>query len=348
MSRLLIIAAALSATVTTAHADTLLVLNKAEATVSLLNPISGKELARLPTGVGPHEVAVSPDGRQALITNYGSGGDKGEPGHSLTLIDISAAKTLRTISLLPFQRPHGIQWLQRDLVLVTAERQKALLLVNPLTGAVTPISTGQNTSHMVAVTPDGSRAFVANIGSGNVSVIDVKLRRVLATVATGKGAEGIAVTPDGREVWVSNRDSDTLSILDARQPKLLATLACAKFPIRVQITPDGQHALVSNAKSAELAVFDVASRKELRRIRFTDDATSDQQGRMFSADFAAGSVPIGILIPPEGPLAYVAHTNADIISVIDYRQGKVLNRFTAGKEPDGLGWSMLTVSGPTP
>ncbi len=327
-----------------AQADTLIVLNKAEASASLLNPITGKELARLKTGVGPHEVAVSPDGRHALVGNYGSK----EPGHSLTLIDISAAKVLRTISLLPFQRPHGIQWLPDDRVLVTSETHKALLQVNVRTGAVTPITTGQQTSHMVATTPDGSRAFVANIGSGNVSVIDLALRRVLATVATGKGAEGIAVTPDGREVWVTNRDSDTISILDARQPKVLASVASGKFPIRVQISPDGRHALVSNAKSAELAVFDVATRKELRRIRFADAAATDRNGRMFDASFASGSVPIGILIAPEGPLAYVAHANADGVSVVDYVQGKVVNRFKTGKEPDGLGWSMLTVSAPTP
>ena len=323
-----------------ASADTLIVLNKAEATASLIDPSSGKELARLPTGIGPHEVAVAPDGRHALISNYGFK----EPGNSLTLIDISQARAVRTFSLGQFQRPHGILWLQPDLVAVTAEAQQSLLLLTVSTGHITPITTGQQVSHMVAVTPNGERAFVANIGSGSVSAIDLRERKVLATIATGKGAEGIAVTPDGKEIWVSNRDANTLTVLDANTLALRATLNSGNFPIRVQISPDGRHALVSNAKSSELAVFDVASRKELRRIKFTDAADADQQGRLLGKAFAAGSVPVGILIPPEGPLAYVAHTNADKISVVNYLTGAVVKSISAGKEPDGLGWSMLVVS----
>lgn len=322
-------------------ADTLIVLNKAEASASLLSPKTGAELARLPTGIGPHEVAVAPDGRHALISNYGFK----DAGNSLTLIDISAARVVKTISLGNFQRPHGLQWLQPDQVLVTAEAQQALLLLTVSTGAVTPISTGQQLSHMVAATPTGDRAFVANIGSGSVSVIDLQTRKLVANVATGKGAEGIAVSPDGKEVWITNRDADTLTVLDSKTLKVRATIACGKFPIRVQFSPDGSRALVSNAKSAELAIFDVGSRKELHRLRFEEAAASDQGGRLLGKDFAAGSVPIGILVPPEGTLAYVAHANADFISVIDYQQGTLRKRLTAGKEPDGLGWSMLTVSG---
>lgn len=323
-----------------ASADTLIVLNKAEATASLIDPNSGKELARLPTGIGPHEVAVAPDGRHALISNYGFK----EPGNSLTLIDISQARAVRTFSLGKFQRPHGILWLQPDLVAVTAEAQQSLLLLTVSTGNITPIATGQQVSHMVAVSPNGERAFVANIGSGSVSAVDLRERKLLRNVVTGKGAEGIAVTPDGKEVWISNREDNSLTVLDAKTLAVRATLACGVFPIRVQITPDGRHALVSNAKSSELVVFDVASRKALRRIKFTDAGDADQQGRLLGKAFAAGSVPVGILIPPEGPLAYVAHTNADKIAVVNYMTGAVVKTLTAGKEPDGLGWSMLVVS----
>ena len=52
------------------HAATLIVANKAEATVSLIDLASGKVAATLPVGTGPHEVAVSPDGRLALIANF--------------------------------------------------------------------------------------------------------------------------------------------------------------------------------------------------------------------------------------------------------------------------------------
>ena len=58
---------ALYAFTLTAGAATLVVLNKSEHTASLIDPASGKTLAKLPVGRGPHEVIVSPDGRLGVL-----------------------------------------------------------------------------------------------------------------------------------------------------------------------------------------------------------------------------------------------------------------------------------------
>ena len=50
----------------------LLVLNKEEATLAIVDLASGKVVGRVPTGEGPHEVAVSSDGKLAFVGNYGS------------------------------------------------------------------------------------------------------------------------------------------------------------------------------------------------------------------------------------------------------------------------------------
>src|SRR5687768_3456595 len=105
------------------HAATLIVANKAEATVSLIDLASGKVAATLPVGTGPHEVAVSPDGRLALIANYGTGG---QPGSSLTLIDIPGAKVVKTIDLGEYRRPHGMGFIGNDRALVTSEASKEI------------------------------------------------------------------------------------------------------------------------------------------------------------------------------------------------------------------------------
>ena len=55
-----------------AAAETLLVGNKGEDTLSLIALDSGAELARVPTGKMPHEIAVSPDGKQAAVVAYGA------------------------------------------------------------------------------------------------------------------------------------------------------------------------------------------------------------------------------------------------------------------------------------
>ena len=153
---------------------------------------------------------------------------------------------------------------------------------------------------------------------------------------TGEGAEGIDMTPDGREVWVVNREADTVSVVDTKTLEVAATLQVPQFPIRVKITPDGKRALVSCARSGDVAVFDVATRKEIKRISIDREAVPGSEARLFSDRFGKSPAPVGLLIAPDGKRAWVASTNADVVSVIDLDSLAVVGRLTAGKEPDGL------------
>jgi YVTN family beta-propeller protein len=229
---------------------------------------------------------------------------------------------------------------------VTSEASKALLEVDVEEGKVArAIETGQEVSHMVAAAPGGSRAFVANIGSGSITAIDLAAGKSLGDVKTGAGAEGIDVTPDGRQVWVTNRAADTVSVVDAQTLEIVASIPVSAFPIRVKVTPDGKRALVSAARSGDLAVVSVAERKLDRRVPLPVQASADREGRLMS-QFGDSSVPIGVLIEPDGKRAFVAHANADAISVVDLAEGKRTGSLTAGKEPDGMGWSKLDVKKP--
>jgi YVTN family beta-propeller protein len=321
-------------------AATLVVANKAEATVSLVDLEAGKVAATLPVGTGPHEVAISPDGRWALIANYGTGP---QPGSTLTLIDVPGAKVVKTIDLGELKRPHGMVFLDGRRALVTSEATKSLLEVDVEEGKVTrQIATGQEVSHMVAVTPDGSRAFVANIGSGSMTAIDLKTGKSLGNVQTGAGAEGIDVTPDGRQVWVTNREANTVSVVDTATLEVLGKIEVESFPIRAKVTPDGKRVLVSAARSGDLAVLGVAERKLEHRVPVPAPPVADRASRLMT-QFGDSSVPIGIVIAPDGKRAYVAHANGDTISVVDLAAGKRVGSLTAGKEPDGMGYSQVTV-----
>ncbi len=323
-----------------ASARTLVVLNKAEATASLIDLASGKVVATVPTGAGPHEVAISPDGKRALVGNYGAQ----VPGSTLTLIDLETRSVVKTIDLGEYKRPHGIEYTaDGKRALVTVEQNKALIVVDVAEGKVVQtIATDANVSHMVATTPDGRHAFVANIGSGSMTAIDLAGGKKLKDIATGAGAEGIAVTPDGKTVWVTNRAADTVSVVDTATLEVVATLPSAQFPIRAKATPDGKHVLVTNARSGDVTVFDAAARKEVRRIPMSATAgETTTEERLFGGEFGSSPVPIGILIEPDGKRAYVAMANADEIAVVDLEKWAVVGSLRAGKEPDGLGFSPL-------
>jgi YVTN family beta-propeller protein len=319
---------------------TLLVLNKSDDTVSLIDLASQKTAATLPTGHGPHEVAVSADGKTAVVTNYGTGD---APGRSVTVIDVPAKTVARTIDLGEYRQPHGIAWLQGNEVAVTVEGSKAVLIVDVAAGKVLQaIPTDQIISHMVAISAKHNRAFIANIGSGSATVIDLEKRAHVTDIATGKGAEGIDVSPDGSEVWVANRASNTVSVIDAATLKITATLEPGETPIRVKFVPGGKHALVSNARSGDVSVFDTATKRRIASIPMQAKAVEGSDQRP-GGQFGEGPVPVGILVAPGVPVAFVANTNADIVSVIDLKSWQIVDRLKAGKEPDGLGYSAIKV-----
>ena len=327
--------------VSRATAETLLVANKTDDTVDLIDLQSGASTVTLPTGHAPHEIAVSPDGSLAVITNYG---DRDLPGNSLTVVDVVQGAVLRTIDLAGHTRPHGVVFVSETTVAVTTEGSAHLVVVDVHTGRVLQaVPTEQEVSHMVAATRDGSRAFVANIGSGTVTAIDLAKGKKLSDIQTGDGAEGIAITPDGKEVWVSNRGADTLSIIDRETLEIIDTIDCPGFPIRIAFTTDGSRGLVSAARSGEVVVFDTRGRKELNRTGLDLSNAPDAARRLFGDRFGDSPVPVGLVISPDNGTAWVAATQADAVVVVEPGSLLVRDLLKAGREPDGMAFSPATV-----
>src|SRR5471030_2471504 len=69
----------------------LLVLNKEDATLAIVDPVSGQILGRVPTGQQPHELVVSTDGKFAFASNYGTGP---APGRTISMIDLASQREL--------------------------------------------------------------------------------------------------------------------------------------------------------------------------------------------------------------------------------------------------------------
>jgi DNA-binding beta-propeller fold protein YncE len=323
---------------TVALADTLLVVRKSADALDFVEPGSGLTLASVAVGRAPHEVAVSPDGRLAVVSNYGT---RDEPGSTLSVVDLEQPRELRRIDLSHHTRPHGVAWYAPDRLAVTTEGSQHLLLVDPLRGTVVQaIATGQETSHMVAVAPDQRHAYVANIGSGSVTLasLDPSTQSAAArTVATGAGTEAIAVRPDGREVWLAARAAGTLVRLDATSLERLGQVALPGVPIRIAFSPDGRWAYVTCAGSAEVVAFDASDGRELRRRKIDVPLAADASRRPF-ANLAAGSpLPVGLLVAPDSRSVYVAATMADRIVQLDARTLEVLRVIEVAGEPDGLG-----------
>ncbi len=315
----------------TAVVDLLVVLNKSGHQAVLVDPVTLEIVKTLPTGTGPHEAAVSPDGRTAYVANYGAyrlfrEGEKPqlERGHTISVIDLVQREVVDTLDLGEYLMPHGMS-VSADgaRMWVTSEATQTVLELDLGTGKIASSwKTGQEISHMLVPAPDESKLYVANIGSGSCTIIDRASGRV-TTVETGEGAEGIDVSPDGREVWVTNRAAGTLSIIDTQTGRVSETLeAGGEFPIRAKWTPDGREVWVSCMRSDAVHVFDAKTRQIIARIEVREN-------------------PVGIQLSPDGTRAFVASTNANYITVVDVKRREVAGGFSPGEEPDGMAWARV-------
>jgi DNA-binding beta-propeller fold protein YncE len=153
----------------------IIVANKSSNDVYFIDRAGGDILKILPTGLEPHEVEVSDDGRIAVVCNYSN---RDNPGNSLSVYDIEKMELVSEINLSEHTRPNGMFWMPgTSNMLVTTEGSRNLLMVDVETGGIIhEIYTGEDISHMVTATPDGKRAFVSSIRTGNVSVFDLETR----------------------------------------------------------------------------------------------------------------------------------------------------------------------------
>jgi YVTN family beta-propeller protein len=303
-----------------AQSPLLLVLEKEAATLAFVDPESGKIDGRVPVGESPHEIVASADGKLAFVANYGSR----NPGTTISVIDVPARKEIRRVDLQPLMKPHGIAFLDGK-VYFTAETNKAVARYDASANKVDWImGTGQNSTHMVMLSPDGNTLYTANIGSDTISVFERgsgpgAWSQILIPV--GKGPEGFDISPDGKQLWAAGSRDGSVTVVDLPSRKAVGTIKVnTKRSNRLKFTPDGKRVFISDLEGGEVVVVDTVSRSEVKRL-------------------ALGRAPEGVLMAPDGRRALVAVSGDNNIAVIDLGSLDVTRRIATGAGPDGMAWA---------
>ena len=295
----------------------LVVLNKTDATLAILDPSDLKILGKVPTGDSPHEVVLSADGKTAFVANYGAQ----TPGSSLSVIDLEMKKELRRVDLSPLLRPHGLQEIGGKIYF-TAETNRAIARYDPATNKVDWLmGTGQNATHMIVGTLDQKRFYTANIGSDSVTAFEFQnappAPSKITNIAVGKQPEAIDLSPNGKEVWVGLNAEGAVEIVDTATNKSIEKIKLGERPYRVKFAPDGKSVVMTMPNTKELIIVEAATRRETKRIKLE-------------------SAPLGIVFSKDGKTAFVSAVDKDVVLKIDLEKGAILAKAETGKVPDGI------------
>lgn len=313
-------AAAPQSTGAEAMAPTLFVAAKRGNTLSKVDLATGKEVLRLPSCTNPHELATSPDGLHVALACYG--------GTTVDIFRTSDLKPVASYDLGENARPHGIVWHANGRIYVTAEGRQEIVEIAALVHHLIPppirYATGQQGSHMLAVSPDARTAWTTDLGSRTVTRIDLVTRRAPLSVMVGEEPEGISLSPDGKTLWVSARGSNQAFALDPQTMAVRKTVATGRFPLRIAVRPQGDVAVTSDLQDGSLSVIDTATAKVIRTIPVSGPAEAQARFQ------------VTILWSADGKRIYVAETASNTVAEVDYASGKVLRRLPGGEGGDGM------------
>ncbi len=357
-------------------AAALLVLNKGDNTLAIVDPVAAKVIARLPSGPDPHEVVASKG--LAFISNYGG-------NNTLSVVDLVAQKALAPINLGALRSPHGL-WVAQGKVYFTAEANKIIGRYDPESQQIDwLLGLGQERTHMIVVSPDAKRIYTSNVNSDTISLVE--RGSGLGGPGGGPGPSGppgdggpggpppggpgeAGPPPGGPDGQVGPGGLPGPGPWSGGPPfgppggggSSVTHVAVGKGPEGFDVSPDGKEVWAANSHDGTVSIIDVSKKSVVgtlkvgprmaNRLKFTPDGKfvfiSDLGGRdlvVLDAGarkelkrIALGGGAAGILMQPNGAKAYVASGNG--VTVIDLKTMETAGHIETGPGPDGLGWAV--------
>ena len=314
-------------TETPASHGMLLVANKGNQTLGIIDPETGRELAEIPEGgITGHEVAASPDGQTAYVPIYGNSGvgRPGTDGRTMAVIDLANRRVIKTLDFDKPLRPHcAVFGPKNGLLYVTTELANSITVIDPKSlRIVSSIPTGQQESHMLAITHDGQRGYTANVGPGTVSVVDLVERKTLAIIPISRQTQRISLSLDDHWVFTADQTAPRLAVIDTSTNMVKTWVKLPTMAYGTAPTLDGRWLLITLPAADKVGVLDLESMKIARTID-------------------VDKLPQEILVRPDGEVAYVSCMARGKIAAINLKTWSVDKLISAGPQADGLAWARL-------
>lgn len=266
-----------------------------------------------------HELALSPDGSKAYGSVFGGGvfGKNKDPDHRVVVIDLASRAVDGFIDAGTYLAPHGMMFGADGLLWVTAELNNAILGIDTRTRKVVAAIDIAGAAHWLAVSPDGTRAYVSHKQTHKLGIVDLVQQRVLNEISIPNRCEGLALTRDGALLYLASHVAPELNVIDTASARLVKRLRIEGAPEdktqlrRVRLSPDESWLLFSSHADANVAVFKLPSLEQTALIK-------------------VGKAPMGFGFSQTPDRALVCNHDDGVVSALDLNAGAVTSTFATG------------------
>lgn len=284
-----------------AHANVVVVLNSRDATVSLLDQATYKEVGTIPVGKEPHHLMATPDNKSLIVasamgnelffldpktgqiqTRIKDIADPYQIGFSpdqkwfvanalrLDHVDLYRydGKELKLAKRLPLGKLPSHMAFSADskMVFVTLQGSDQISAIDLQTQQVKWTMPVGKLPAGIVMTPDGKYLLVGIMGSNYVEVIDWRAQKSVKKIPAGEGTHNFRAMGDKRHVFVSNRVSNTINIIDQQTLENVGTINVPGGPDCMELTSDGKYLWATLRWIKKVAVIDIATKKVVKMI----------------------------------------------------------------------------------
>jgi gliding motility-associated-like protein len=243
------------------------ITNSLAGTVSVINALTNQVISTITVGDFPAGIAISPDGSLVYVANQGSvnisvistatnavsatidmtGNDPSDicvsqdgkwiycaaQGENAIVIINAATNTIA--SKITIAGVNGVEYMTTsptgNRVYVTGRNNNNLLAINSITNVLIATIPLGSYADEVAVSPDGSRAYVTS--SNDVFVVNTTTDAIITTIPVVGGPSGVSVTPDGGSVYVTSQVSGNITVISTATNTITNTISAGQGPIAI-------------------------------------------------------------------------------------------------------------------
>ncbi len=287
---------------------------------------TGEEVARIPTGVVPLSVLMTPDERYLFVAN--TGGVISTDENRLTVIETATHQVAAVIEadIGPLDLTVSADG---QLVYVTNSESKSISVIDVAsltrrTRIRVPIS-GERGPYGVAIHPDGKRLYVTDINGNQVLIVDTARRATIGRIDVIEDPRSLVISADGKRLYVSGGDFDDdgdggISVIDTESESVVTTLRMDGGIFRLALSPDGSRLYATDRANAQLIVVDVAQNRVVNSVQVLPEGEETRD----------------LFVSRDGSQIYVANQNSNELVIFDAESFQILRTLSFEDRPRGI------------
>ena len=287
---------------------------------------TGEEVARIPTGVVPLSVLMTPDERYLFVAN--TGGVISTDENRLTVIETATHQVAAVIEvdIGPLDLTVSADG---QLVYVTNSESKSISVIDVAsltrrTRIRVPIS-GERGPYGVAIHPDGKRLYVTDINGNQVLIVDTARRATIGRIDVIEDPRSLVISADGKRLYVSGGDFDDdgdggISVIDTESESVVTTLRMDGGIFRLALSPDGSRLYATDRANAQLIVVDVAQNRVVNSVQVLPEGEETRD----------------LFVSRDGSQIYVANQESNELVIFDAESFQILRTLSFEDRPRGI------------